>query len=1515
MPLTGGASNKSGNNFESRWTIYCIVQVLSEESNYIWLEPPNTEGNGCEFVVGRDNIKEYHQVKRQHSYDNAWSISELIRKGIIKTFFEKINNNTENKFIFISSVSANALQELHENALCTHTYQNFSDNFLSQGKRRDNFHLLSNEWQSIFQNKLMRNSSKHLAELATYKALKQIEIRVFDERSLEELTNTKLNFILKDNIHNAYSKLLNYIFENIHRKLFAEEIWVYLESKGFQRSDISKNKSISYAVSQQNARYENRIKLCNNEFYIHRQEVHTTLGQLTSQKHQIKNIIISGQAGIGKSVIIKQLITQIKIFKIPFLAISLDQLESTELPDNIGIQLGINLSPTYALAGIAKGREAVLVIDQLDAISSVSGRNSDFFHCIKELLQQTENYSNIKVILGCRTFDLEKDPRLRELKEQQNTKVIESTLFSIEEISSVLVSFNMSTDDFTKEQLNILKLPLHLSLFIQSVKNNSIIIKHFHNSIDIFNAYWTYKTKLINNKLIGNQWIEVFDSLCKDITESQTLFVNKSLILDEFNEAISLMESESILISNDNKIGFFHESFFDYVFARRFVQKKLNLIEYLKEGEQYLFKRSPLRQILFYLKTIDKEDFISNSISILTNEKIRLHLKKCTIEVLLQLDYANENLWDFYLKIIKAKNSLLYHDILKILIVSKSWFYFLYNSNQLKEWLSEENDFKNISIRIIANQISHFPNECYLLLQPYINKSDIWDIKILEILSQSRLININNDLFSLFLEIIEKKLAEKTFELNFWSIIYWLPDNNPILAAKAIKVYLNWICKDLDYSKLSFNFLEKENDGSDIIKKVAKKSPTSFLENILPFFLTVIENSAKYSEDIFLIDPVWTFRSFNEDLYNCKDAILNGIENSLIFLAKKDSEDFLKFKTTLLYFKNYEVINFLLIRVYSFISPTLANEAVNFIIDNPKRLDCGWSTAGGGDFSIWAGWTFIEHISKYCSGEKLRELESAILSYYPAHELEKDKLYRKWRGHWQYQMLSAIDKSKLSTKVKYKIYEYRRKFGELKIEPPQPSRCYHGASPIPKKKACKMSNKQWLNAINKYNTDFRDNIINGRFIGGANELSSILEEQSKEQPIRFANLILHFNKDTHSAYFDAIIRGLSSTTLKKEVAFNIIRHLFKFKNKPSQRWIPSFITNYKEDEIPDDILNILLWHAINSEDPPDSKFKIEKCSKTDEVSHSMLNSAINCVRGRAVEAIGKLILETPYLLDFFKPYLNELVTDKIEYVRTTAGYILIGVFNCDKDLATDLFIKLSSCKNESIFATHFIEKFMHYAIKSHYKKIEPIITRMIESKYNNVRETASILNCLAYFYNHDLDLILNNCANNKDFYIRKGAVEVATANVFNLGYEKFSLEYLPCFFNDSSKKIRNIASKIFYNAKKHDLKNIGELINIFISSQAFDENIESLVHGLLNSYAEFNEETLMLCEKILFHIRNSDNQSKYRFQGKEISELILRIYRNSKIKKHQSKCLDLIDLLLSIDDFYGISEELEKYQR
>ena len=301
------------------------------------------------------------------------------------------------------------------------------------------------------------------------------------------------------------------------------------------------------------------------------------------------------------------------------------------------------------VAAKAISGEAVLIIDQLDAVSTTSGRNPEFFEVVEDLLQEVRGLREkvkLHVVVVCREFDWENDHRLRRLLAKEDAK-ISVTDFSLDEVKSSLEAGGFNTGLFDTKQLELLLLPQNLSLFLDA-NNSSGSKPEFFSEKDLFDLYWKEKRRTVQSRSasLSDYWNDVIQKLCNEMTESQQLSVLKEK-LDQFpSEYLDRMASEGVLSFDGNSYGFGHETFFDYCFARAFKAKEESLVSFLVLSEQHLFRRAQVRQVLVYLRDADRGQYCRELSGLLTDKRIRDHLKDLAVALAVSMPNPEEDEWN-----------------------------------------------------------------------------------------------------------------------------------------------------------------------------------------------------------------------------------------------------------------------------------------------------------------------------------------------------------------------------------------------------------------------------------------------------------------------------------------------------------------------------------------------------------------------------------------------------------------------------------------------------------------------------------------------------------------------------------------------------------------------------------------------------------------------------------------------------------------------------------------------------
>ena len=488
---------------------------------------------------------------------------------------------------------------------------------------------------------------------------------------------------------------------------------------------------------------------------------------------------------------------------------------------------------------------------------------------------------------------------------------------------------------------------------------------------------------------------------------------------------------------------------------------------------------------------------------------------------------------------------------------------------------------------LLSSVQKQLPDRVAELVEPYVGASAEWN-KRLVYLAQWAEVSAGRRFFDLFLLLIDQGILDEArgpiaVNSDFWSLIYSLPGEHPDWACEVIGHYFqrrltlslaagspnpfSWHAGTVPDSQLH----------DEIFMKSARGAPLTFVQEVLPFMLRIMSLTAEQTGDPPWPDPVWQYRPAGK-AYTSNAALLAAMETALSTLATNDSEAF-AIVAKQLSTVNFETVQYLLIRAYATNGARFADEAAEYLCNRPARLRTGY-----GDNSYWATRQLLEAITPHCSAEWLAKLEEAILNYYP--EWERSVEGHRAYGHAQLILLEGIIPSRRSAAAARRLDEWRRKFGVQSAEPPRSIEVRRVGSPVPEHAAERMTDDQWLSAVARYSHDQMRALRDGELVGGAHELAQLLEGQVKREPARFAKLACRFPDDTHPAYFDAVLRGITEGGLDDmQLVLEVCKRCHQLPSRPCGRWICRPIAKLAEHPLPEEALDIIAWYATEDPDP------------------------------------------------------------------------------------------------------------------------------------------------------------------------------------------------------------------------------------------------------------------------------------------------------------------------------------------
>lgn len=612
MSLAGGPADKLGNRYELWWTVLKVMDILRGQWDAIRIEEPGIEK--AEFVLRGALEKSLHQAKRQ-SGEGKWTLAELSSKDnpYLQTIGQQLQDpNTH--IVFVSGSDAPELAELSTRAHDSASPEEFNEFFVQSKKHQAGFSQL----QRIWSNCSAETARDHL---------RRIEVRVIDEKSLRDQTlmTAKALFLLSP--ATVCSVIAGLVLDSVHRDLSRAEIIDFLAKAGYYLRQVANTEQARPLIDAVTQRYldNGRRRLIQGKLVPR-----AVTEQLRARMNEPKtDCAVTGRAGTGKSGCVAEFVQCLKESGIPVLAFRLDRIDPVKSTKELGQGLGFEESPALLLGAASEGHEkAALVIDQLDSISTTSGRTTGFFDAVEALMNEVRGLqakTEIHVFVVCREFDWKNDHRLRKLLNKEHAHIAIGD-FTKEQVNSILEESGVSPNALTPQQLDLLCLPENLSLFLESSSTSET---PFNTTLDLFDRYW--KTKRISvaerSAPASDSWSDVIQAMVDGMTTSQQLSVRREALDKCAPQYVDQMISEGVITRDGHRVGFGHESFFDYCFARQFVLESRTLVEFLLQGEQHLFRRAQVRQVLQYLHEGEADRFCAELTGLIDHKEIRTHLK------------------------------------------------------------------------------------------------------------------------------------------------------------------------------------------------------------------------------------------------------------------------------------------------------------------------------------------------------------------------------------------------------------------------------------------------------------------------------------------------------------------------------------------------------------------------------------------------------------------------------------------------------------------------------------------------------------------------------------------------------------------------------------------------------------------------------------------------------------------------------------------------------------------------
>ena len=1524
MPLPGGPANKFGNRYEQCWTVRQLLRLIDEPNTSIRIEDPKIDK--AEFVITAGSDREIHQAKRSHP-SGMWRLSVLgsDQYRILQAIFNQLSQTPSTRFIFVSGSDAPELRELTERAKNANNQEEFESEFVDAGSQKKALKQLKDSWN-------ITNTT------LAYEILQRIEVRTIDETGIRDDVRFRLSAVFLTAPDNIYDALSNFVSDSIHQVITHDELKSYLDKKGLRYRQLATPNDAGSLITDVTQRYIEgaQRRLIRNTF-IPRTETNELLNKIAeSTSEKGIHCVVTGKAGGGKTCCLMQ---SIETFhqsddRFTVLAFRLDRVGVPQSTKQLGKAIGLEESPVFVLGTAAKATstEAVLIIDQLDIVSTTSGRNPMFFDVVENLLNEARGWHDsvrFHVIIACRMFDWENDYRLRRLLIENHIHISVGD-FSGEQVKSILSNAGFDADSFTAKEFELLCLPQNLSLFVDT-NHEPDTRPGFSSATQLMDHYWNEKRRAVNSRAASSAdcWYDVIRLLCDEMSTLQQLSVLKEK-LDQFpNEYLEQMASENVLYLEKQRYGFGHEIFFDYCFARNFIAEEKSLVEYLRESEQHLFRRAQVRQVLIYLRDADRQRYCTELSGLLEEERIRDHLKELAIALAFDMPDPGKDEWEVFAPWLESEINAIRRGqpnennftamVWRQFRASQSWFQLTDSEGLILGWLGSGNDYLiDTAVHYMRVHQRHFGDRVAELLEPFVGAGGKWPQRFNHIMQWADHGN-SPKLFNLSLRLVDDGTLDNArgpivVNSDFWHMLYGMRDHLervPEMAAHWLTRRLSRVSHIKDKQQWHNLLGDNNQGGMDLVMDAANAHPAEFVCHVLPVILK-ISDAAIYDPASAppKRDAVWPIllntahKSGGEELF--REALAKALEQ----LATHNPDNMANILEPLRERETY-IANFFLLHVYTAGAQHFADEAAVELRDKPWRFHCGYS-----DTTYWIAMQLIKAIAPVCSDENRARLERTILDYVP--DFERSPQGHRLIGDASFRLLSALPAELRSEKAATRLQELERKFGNsgVAIRPPERIEAGRVSSPIDNRAAEKMTDEQWLMAIKRYDTDD----INWQHPdrGGAFELAGQLQDLLKQEPERFCRIALQLPADANPVYMDNILFGLRTVQGYMDMKLAICRKAYAESREHHGSYLAAVLGSI-EDNLPDDAIAMLDWLATRHPDP--GVWDMRSLHGDTDTDTEIITYAINRTRGYAVEAICEQVQRNAVYMERFHDTIEQLLEDINVPVRALTASILIIVAKHDEELAVDKFIKLVEPQgkpdDDYVLTTRYVYDFILNGLFEHFKKLQPVIKRMLRSDIQEAGQRGAVLASLAVLCQHpEAEGLVAEATQGKSSQ-RLGVAEVAATNIGKDHCREWAIPKLKSFFNDDHDEVRKAAAGCFRNLGNQSLDVYADLINVFCDSKAFADDSYSIMSALEETTQKLPARLVYtVCSKFTDRFGREAidiTQSRY-VSVPNLIKVLFRAYHQNRQHESASVYLDAIDRMC-LSGIFQVEKKLDEYEQ
>ena len=757
---------------------------------------------------------------------------------------------------------------------------------------------------------------------------------------------------------------------------------------------------------------------------------------------------VLGAPGSGKSALVSTLAHRYIERGWPVLAIKADMLD-VEISGEAGLRehLGLDASPDDFLEQLAKTVPVLLILDQVDALAGYIDLRTARLSVLLNLVRRLGRTHNIHIVISSRTFEFQHDSRLKTVGADSVTLELPPR----SEVLQLLKSHGVRAAGWPQDAQEVMRSPQALATYLSL---------HGRHASEAFASYQTMLDRLWKERVLehdrGGPRSLLATEIANRMAEEESLWLATARF-DENTSDIDGLEAAGILTRLDRRVGFTHQTLFDYALARNFAREPGRLSRYVLERRESLFLRPKLWAALTYLRDAEPNTYHDEIEAVWNAPNLRRHLRYLLIEFIGQQAEATDR------EALLMEQALQLQDerwtAYQALAGSPGWFE-RFRHTFIANSMCESDEAANAMIDVLARAWPFAEDDVVDLMRErwepdrnhdsrswmVIHHAPRWSNAVLEVACTIvGRTEIPQYLIDYAVETIGVDQPETALQLVRARL------DRDLVAAEAKADELSEEVPPEDASdeelddwrwnknpRIPIERLMKYDHGWNSLSSLAENAPAAFLEILWPWFeryFCALKSRTEERQGALGYALAHDFRFEGEDnpLSSPEPALLSGLRIAAESLARAEPGAWLawvaKFEGL-----NIGPVQRLIALCFANFPEQFATHALEFLLKDPRRYKLG-SMVGD-----TAGTTsrLVKNVSDYWTEEEIAGLEGAVQSYKPLTPLDLTEAdtRRRWNRivrQIKLSLLRALPRKRLTAKMHRHVEEEERVFFEPRL--------------------------------------------------------------------------------------------------------------------------------------------------------------------------------------------------------------------------------------------------------------------------------------------------------------------------------------------------------------------------------------------------------------------------------------------------------------------------------------------------